>query len=73
MIATHGDSYHIGGLLDVLEAIPVAEAWLDGNVNDSGEGCTAHPGKTTLDREGELDVDRLQSNPGDASGPRCVR
>lgn len=29
MVATHGDYDHIGGLLDVLEAIPVTEAWLD--------------------------------------------
>ena len=29
MIATHGDSDHIGGLLDVLDAMRVEEAWLD--------------------------------------------
>lgn len=29
VVATHGDSDHIGGLLDVLDAIPVEEAWLD--------------------------------------------
>ena len=29
MVATHGDEDHIGGLIDVLESMPVAEAWLD--------------------------------------------
>lgn len=29
LVATHGDADHIGGLLDVLSSIPVAEAWLD--------------------------------------------
>ena len=29
MVATHGDADHIGGLIDVLESMPVAEAWLD--------------------------------------------
>jgi len=29
MVATHGDADHIGGLLDVLEAMPVHHAWLD--------------------------------------------
>ncbi len=29
MVATHGDSDHIGGLLSVLDAMPVHEAWLD--------------------------------------------
>lgn len=29
MVATHGDADHIGGLLDVLESMPVYEAWLD--------------------------------------------
>jgi len=29
MVATHGDADHIGGLIYVLSAMPVAEAWLD--------------------------------------------
>ena len=29
MVATHGDADHIGGLIDVLASMPVAEAWLD--------------------------------------------
>lgn len=29
VVATHGDSDHIGGLLDVLDAMPVYKAWLD--------------------------------------------
>jgi competence protein ComEC len=29
VVATHGDSDHIGGLLDVLAAMPVEQAWLD--------------------------------------------
>jgi len=29
MVATHGDADHIGGLIEVLSAMPVAEAWLD--------------------------------------------
>ena len=29
MMASHGDSDHIGGLIKVLEAMPVTAAWLD--------------------------------------------
>ena len=29
MVATHGDADHIGGLIDVVTSMPVAEAWLD--------------------------------------------
>jgi len=36
MVATHGDADHIGGLLDVLAAIPVGEAWLDSQTCTTG-------------------------------------
>ncbi len=36
MVATHGDSDHIGGLLDVLQAMPVGTAWLDSQTCTTG-------------------------------------
>ena len=36
MVATHGDEDHIGGLIDVLASMPVAEAWLDSQTCTTG-------------------------------------
>ncbi|MHB1356045.1 MAG: ComEC/Rec2 family competence protein [Anaerolineae bacterium] len=56
VVATHGDADHIGGLLDVLEAIPVEKAWLNSwscttaVCHEFYEALTIHSVITTLVR-----------------------
>ena len=59
MVATHGDADHIGGLLDVLEAMPVDVAWLDSQTcttqtcQDFCQSLSAHDVVTAMVRMGE--------------------
>jgi beta-lactamase superfamily II metal-dependent hydrolase len=59
MVGTHGDADHIGGLLDVLEAMPVDVAWLDSQTcttqtcQDFYQSLAAHGVVTATVRMGE--------------------
>jgi len=75
MVATHGDSDHIGGLIDVLASMPVAEAWLDsqtcttGTCQDFYQALADNGVVTSTVRMGESytwgEVDALILNPSE--------
>lgn len=53
VVATHGDNDHMGGLISILEVLPVGEVWTNGTTHNT---WTARTFRQTLGRRGHREV-----------------